>query len=45
LKASEPDDVWLYNAAGLSYNEVGQDELAVAWLGEGIEFAMRLGDV
>ncbi len=35
LKACVPDDVWLYNAAGLSYNEVGQHELAVAWLGEG----------
>ena len=44
LKASEPDDVWLYNAAGLSYNEVGQHELAVAWLGEGIELAMRTDD-
>lgn len=44
LKASEPDDVWLYNAAGLSYNEVGQHELAVAWLGEGIELAMRTED-
>ena len=36
--------MWLYNAAGLSYNEVGQHELAVAWLGEGIELAMRTGD-
>jgi tetratricopeptide (TPR) repeat protein len=24
LKAADPDDVWLYNAAGLSYNEVGE---------------------
>ena len=44
LKASDPDDVWLYNAAGLSYNEVGQHELAVAWLAEGIELAMRTDD-
>ncbi len=44
LKASEPDDVWLYNAAGLAYNEVGQQELAVAWLGGGIELAMRTDD-
>jgi tetratricopeptide (TPR) repeat protein len=44
LKASEPNDVWLYNAAGLSYNEVGEHELAVAWLGEGIELAMRTDD-
>jgi tetratricopeptide (TPR) repeat protein len=44
LKASDPDDVWLYNAAGLSYNEIGEHELAVAWLGEGIELAMRIDD-
>lgn len=44
LKAKEPDDIWLYNAAGLSYNEVGEHELAVAWLGEGIELAIRTDD-
>jgi tetratricopeptide (TPR) repeat protein len=44
LKASDPDDVWLYNAAGLSNNEVGEHELAIAWLGEGIELAMRIDD-
>ncbi|HTP22360.1 MAG TPA: tetratricopeptide repeat protein [Solirubrobacteraceae bacterium] len=44
LKALDPDDVWLYNAAGLSYNEIGEHELAVAWLGEGIEVAMRTDD-
>jgi tetratricopeptide (TPR) repeat protein len=44
LKAADPGDVWLYNAAGLSHNEVGEHELAVAWLGEGIELAMRIDD-
>ena len=44
LKASDPDAVWLYKAAGLSYSEIGEHELAVAWLGEGIELAMRLDD-
>jgi tetratricopeptide (TPR) repeat protein len=44
LKTEDPDDVWLYNAAGLSYNEVGEHELAVVWLGDGIELAMRTGD-
>lgn len=44
LKENDPDDVWLYNAAGLSYNEVGEHELAIAWLGEGIELAMRIDD-
>jgi len=41
LKAKDPDDVWLYKAAGLSYSKVGSHELAVAWLEEGIELAMR----
>lgn len=44
LKAANPDDVWLYNAAGLSYNEIEEHELAVAWLGEGIALAMRIDD-
>jgi tetratricopeptide (TPR) repeat protein len=44
LKAADPDDVWLYNAAGLSYNKVGQHELAVAWLGDGIKLAIRIDD-
>ena len=44
LKADDPGDVWLYNAAGLSYSEVGEHELAVAWLGEGIELAMSNED-
>jgi tetratricopeptide (TPR) repeat protein len=44
LKASDPDDVWLYNAAGLSYNEVGQHDLAIQWLAEGIELGMRMDD-
>lgn len=44
LKAKDPDDVWLYKAAGLSYSEVGNHELAVAWLGEGIELAIHTHD-
>jgi tetratricopeptide (TPR) repeat protein len=44
LKADDPDEVWLYNAAGLSYGEVGGHELAVAWLGEGIELAISADD-
>ncbi len=44
LKAQDPSDVWLYNAAGLSYGEVGEHELAVAWLGEGLELAMSSED-
>jgi tetratricopeptide (TPR) repeat protein len=44
LKGMDPDDVWLYDAAGLSYNEIGEHELAIAWLGQGIELAMRTDD-
>jgi tetratricopeptide (TPR) repeat protein len=44
LKATDPDDVWLYNAAGLSYSEQGNHELALAWLAEGLELAMRTED-
>lgn len=39
-----PDDVWLYNAAGLSYSSVDDHELALEWLAEGIELAIRTGD-
>jgi tetratricopeptide (TPR) repeat protein len=44
LKGKDPGDVWLYNAAGLSYSETGDHELAVTWLGEGLELAMRTND-
>ena len=44
LRAKDRDDIWLYNAAGLSYSEVGEHDLAIAWLGEGIELGMRAHD-
>ncbi len=44
LKAEDPDEIWLYNAAGLSYNEVDEHKLAVTWLGEGIELGMSTED-
>ncbi|MGO9319321.1 MAG: SEC-C metal-binding domain-containing protein [Solirubrobacteraceae bacterium] len=44
LKADDPGEVWLYNAAGLSYSEIGEHELAVMWLGEGIELGMSTED-
>jgi hypothetical protein len=44
LKEEDPDDVWLYNAAGLSYSEVGEHELAVQWLTAGLELALRTDD-
>jgi tetratricopeptide (TPR) repeat protein len=44
LETETPDDVWLYNAAGLSYREQGDDERALPWLTKGIELAMRDDD-
>lgn len=44
LRVETPGDVWLYNAAGLSYAEIGEHELAVGWLGDGIEVAIAGDD-
>ena len=44
LKQGDRDDVWLYNAAGLSYSEIGEHELAVQWLTDGLELALRTDD-
>lgn len=44
LKADDPDDVWLYNAAGPSDAEIGEHELAVAWPGDGIKRAIDNDD-
>jgi tetratricopeptide (TPR) repeat protein len=39
-----PDDVWLYNNAGLEYGAIGEHEIALAWLAKGLELAVRTGD-
>ncbi|WP_409332801.1 SEC-C metal-binding domain-containing protein [Trujillonella humicola] len=39
-----PDDVWLYNNAGLEYGAIGEHEIALAWLTKGLELAVRTGD-
>lgn len=44
LREEMPDDVWLYNAAGLSHQEIGAHEHAVSWFTEGLAVAMRTGD-
>jgi tetratricopeptide (TPR) repeat protein len=44
VKADTPDDVWLYNNAGLEYGAAGDHERAVAWLTEGLELALATGD-
>lgn len=44
VERDTPDDVWLYNNAGLEYGDVGEHELAVEWLTKGLELAIRTGD-
>lgn len=44
IKAETPDDVWLYNAAGLEYAAAGDHERALEWLTEGLDLALRTGD-
>ena len=44
VKAETPDDVWLYNNAGLEYGAAGDDERALEWLTEGLELALSTGD-
>jgi tetratricopeptide (TPR) repeat protein len=42
--ADTPDDVWLYNNAGLEYADVGEHATALDWLTEGLRLALRTGD-
>jgi tetratricopeptide (TPR) repeat protein len=44
VKADDPEDVWLYNHAALSYGDLGRHEEALAWLEEGLELALRTDD-
>ena len=44
VKADTPDDVWLYNNAGLEYADVGDDATALTWLTDGLELALATGD-
>ncbi len=39
-----PDDVWVYNNAGLEYGAIGEHGLALDWLTRGLELAVRTGD-
>jgi tetratricopeptide (TPR) repeat protein len=44
LRQKCPEDIWLYNAAGFSYAEVGEHGAALPWLEEGIALALADGD-
>ena len=42
--ADTPDDVWLYNNAGLEYAHAGDHEAALGWLTDGLRLALRTAD-
>lgn len=44
VAADTPDDVWVYNNAGLEYGAIDEHELALPWLTRGLELAIRSGD-
>ena len=44
VRADTPDDVWLYNNAGLEYADVRDHETALTWLTEGLRIALATGD-
>lgn len=39
-----PDDVWVYNNAGLEYGAIAEHEAALSWLTRALELAVRTGD-
>jgi len=39
-----PEDVWLYNNAGLEYGAIGEHEAALSWLTRALQLAVRTGD-
>ena len=44
VRADTPDDVYLYNNAGLEYETIGDHETALTWLTQGLRLAMATGD-
>lgn len=44
VAADTPDDVWVYNNAGLEHGAIGEHELALPWLTRALEVAVRTGD-
>ncbi len=39
-----PEDVWVYNNAGLEYRAIGEHETALSWLTRALQLAVRTGD-
>lgn len=44
VRAATPDDVWLYNNAGLEYADTGDHRTALDWLTDGLRLALRTSD-
>jgi tetratricopeptide (TPR) repeat protein len=44
LRHDAPEDIWLYNAAGLEYGFAGDHERALTWLSKGLELCLDTGD-
>lgn len=44
VRAAAPEDVWVYNNAGLEYANVGAYNTALDWLTDGLRLALRTGD-
>ena len=44
VRQDTPDDVWLYNNAGLEYHHAGDHTRALEWLDPGLELAMTTHD-
>jgi tetratricopeptide (TPR) repeat protein len=44
VKVDTPDDVWLYNNAGLEYADIDDHHTALRWLTQGLQLAMATGD-
>ncbi|MBV9652224.1 MAG: hypothetical protein JO296_19080, partial [Pseudonocardiales bacterium] len=44
VKADTPDDVWLYNSAGLEYAAAGDPQRALDWFTQGLQLALDTGD-
>jgi tetratricopeptide (TPR) repeat protein len=44
VRADRPDDIWLYNNAGIEHTLAGAHESALTWLDEAVRIALRTGD-
>ena len=44
MLSNDPQAIWVYNAAGLTYQELDLHEPAVDWLARGLRFAFDTGD-